>query len=325
MPKLLKTLLPALALVGALLIGGAHPAAAQSVPGLPTIKQPTSARFDLNGTVAVSGQTLTISGTGATAGSDSRVDLSIGTPAGSSTTSVITKDGKVYSKSGDGSWQVIDIAGVSGMTGIPGLGSLPGAGSLGSGGMPDLAAIGSALHIGPAMPDTVNGSATSRYDADVDVPKLLTAAGQPAPDPQTAAIYQSIQMKISFWVGTSDQYLHKLTLVLTANVPDKTQPISLSLTYNMTFHDFNTVVTITAPPNAVSAPVAVPVISRPPAPPSVPAPPAAPPTGNSSNIGPAPGMPRTGAGASFALLLLPATGLLCLACGVLLRRRAVRG
>ncbi|MDQ2806140.1 MAG: hypothetical protein M3Z04_04355, partial [Chloroflexota bacterium] len=250
MPKLLKTLLPALLLVGPLLIGGARPAAAQSVPGLPTIQQPTSARFDINGTAMVNGQTLTISGAGATAGHDSQLDLSLATSAGATTTSVITKDGKVYTKTGDGPWEVLDIAAASGMGSIPGLSGLPGVGSMSNSGMPDLSAFGSALHIGPAMPDTVNGIATSRYDADVDVPKLLAAAGQPAPDPQTAAIYNSIKMNLSFWVGSSDQYLHKLTLTLTANVPDTTNPVTVSLNYAMTFHDFNTPVTITAPLNA---------------------------------------------------------------------------
>lgn len=318
MPKLLKSLLPALLLVGPLLVGGAQPAAAQTVPGLPTIQQPKSVRFDISGNIVANGQTLTLSGTGATSGSDSQLDLSIGTPAGATTTSVITKDGKVYTKSGDGRWEVLDTSAAGGMNVIPGLGSLPGASSLGSSGIPDLAAIGSALHSGPAMPDTVNGVATGRYDADIDVAQLLTAAGQPAPDPQTAAIYNSIQMKLSFWVGTSDAYLHKLTLTLTANVPGDSRPISLNLTYNMTFHDFNTPVTITAPPAAT--PYAVPL-----SPISV---------GNmgggstvpiGSVAGTPPGMPRTGAGVSSVWPLWWGLALGCLMLGATLRRRSVRG
>ena len=317
-PKLLKSLLPALLLVGPLLIGEARSVAAQTVPGLPTIQQPKSARFDISGTVAANGQTLTLSGTGATSGNDSQLDLSLSTPAGASTTSVITKDGKIYTKSGDGRWEVLDPSATNGMNPIPGLGNLPGASSLGSSGIPDLAAIGSALHIGSAMPDTVNGVATSRYDADIDVAQLLAAAGQPAPDAETAAIYHSIQMKLSFWVGTTDQYLHKLTLTLTANIPGESQPIKLDLNYNMTFHDFNTLVTITAPPDAV--PYAVPL-----SPVNVGSMGGGSTTPVGSVAGSPPGMPRTGAGASFALPLGLALALSCLTLGAMLRRRSVRG
>ncbi len=313
MTKLLKALLPALLLVGLFLGSGVRPAAAQT-GGLPTIKQPASARFDISGTITVNGQTLTIGGTGATSGSDSQVDVSVGTPSGPVTTSVITKAGKLYTKSGNGSWQVINI-GAAGMGSIPGLGNIPGTGGLGTG-MPDLNAIQAALHIGPAIPDTVNGVAASRYDADVDVEKLLAAAGQSTADPQTAAIYNSIQMKLSLWVGSSDQYLHKLTLMITANVPNQPQPITLNLNYVMSFHDFNTPVTITAPVNAVpldlgNTPGMIPGGSM----------------GNMGGgstvpaVGPLPGMPRTGAGTPALLPLLVGLALTCLALGGYLRRR----
>ncbi len=357
-----------LVLVGVL--GAVRPAAAQ-VGGLPTVKQPPSARFDIHGNLragstggssSIGAITAMIGGGGSQSGTNLQEDLTISLmlpdlPALSDptapstgitlTTSAILLDGKYYTRtSGLGSkdenqWYVTDLSTVPGATGTMGspLGNLTGVD-------PAMAVqYASAFTVQPVGKETISGGATTKYQIDVDLPKLYAAMGV-TQTAETTTLIGSSKMVMYMWVGDNDQYLYQLQTTLNSQSTDPQTNVTTTLALDLmiTYRDFGAAITITAPPNALpldlsggaAGAIALPgglgaavpgmptgtmtgMPSMVPGMPSgVPAPVIAPPS-----VSPVPGMPRTGnsdpTGAGYGLLL----GLLCLSAGLLARRRGV--
>jgi hypothetical protein len=144
--------------------------------------------------------------------------------------------------------------------------------------------------------------------------------------PEAAQLTEDLSMVMHMWVGDADQYLHKMLLLMEGRIAvDEQAPVPLKFEITMTFRDFDTAITITAPPDAepldansslaglfpgITGGVAMPGM----------------PTGSSGTAPavPVPGMPRTGGPAgSLALPVLLGAGLLFLGAGALLRRRSL--
>lgn len=331
----------ALALVVGLALIGAQGAAAQT-PGtsLPQTKQPSSARFDVNGTVSVSStggtanaspqtSTTNITGSGSQSSQNAQVDLTI-TSSGSGIptapgapssvgVSVIVVDSKAYFKLtglGGGSedkWYVTDLSNMQGGMGMPGMGGMVGMnpGNLG-------AMLGQALQVTQVGKETLNGAATTKYRVDVDVKKLQSLSGVPGPAAnQPPGTTETTNLVLYMWVGDSDMYLHQLRLTLDSKTVSKEVNANTAMDLIIAFKDFDVPVTITAPPNAEPLDLGglsgMPTLGMP---------------GMGSLSGMPTGMPRTGgsdhAGAGTLALVLVALALLCLASGVMVRRLARR-
>jgi len=225
----------------------------------------------------------------------------------------------------DEQWYVTDATAMGGMQGgLTGLG-----GSNPTGIDPKYA---DALKTQMVGTEIVNGVSTTKYQTDVDLQKLYSLMGMQAP----TELVQGTTMMILMWIGTDDQYVHKMSIVMNSNVTTAdSPPTSLSLEMTFIFKDFDTAITIDEPVGAQPLdlpanssdtsmlPLGMPIgllagvsSSLPAAP--VPAPSAAPssmPTG----------MPRTGAPDNGTLLLpLIAAGILCLGVGLVMRRRTMR-
>jgi hypothetical protein len=348
----------------ALLLGGlgtAWPAAAQT-GGLPTVKPPPSARFDISGSItahtvgnslAPGDLTVAISGSGAQVGTNLQEDVTIAltlpaipgltdpsapsTPI-SITTSTILVDGKSYTR----------IGGLGGATGADqwyatDLSTLPGGGAnmenpLGSliGVDPAMAAqYATAFTVQPLGQETISGGATTKYQVDVDLPKLYAAMGVTQTE-ETTQLLQNSTLVMTMWVGDNDQYLYQIQTRLNSQVtdPEDNSTTRLAMDLRITYRDFGAAITITAPANAVPLDLSgttegatglpgllgvavpgMPTTAPLPGMPSVlPVPASAPPAT------PMPGMPRSGlpdAGGAAGLLAL---ALLCVSGGVLARQ-----
>lgn len=250
-----------LLMVVGMLLGMAGSAAAKvlSAP-LPPTKTPSSARFDISGFLKSSGSGADVnaqfSGGGAISGQDLQEDVTISIDAPNtggagavgpftSTTSIIVANGKSYFKisglgAGDDKWYEIDT-GLSGGTG--GLGT----------------SITSTTGLDPAFSDAytvtqvgkedVGGAPTTKYRIDVDYQKLIAASGLSSTVGDTSAA-NDFKYAIFVWIGDNDMYLHKMTLMANGTTTSGGTSITLALELTITFRDFDTPITITAPPNA---------------------------------------------------------------------------
>lgn len=259
MRKLLTFLL-GIGLLAALSAGGPLPATGQGAGGLFAIKQPDSLRFDVTGAMIFHfdpqnpiTDTLPFHGSGAAAGPDSQLEIIYDDPSYPGKSSAITKDGKAYRKTDPASWTGPDDQQLVSVHTLLDIYSLPVSGSLAHTGFVDLELSRPVLHVTSEAPDQVNGVAATRYDVAVDLPKLSGAS-----DAQTAAITDTYTLTLSLWVGNSDGYLRKLTFAEKTMMPFFNDTPSadnsgfpLELNYTMTFHDFNTPVTIVAPSAAM--------------------------------------------------------------------------
>jgi hypothetical protein len=313
-------------LVMGLSVGLVHGAAAQTGQppdlGLPPIKQPSSARFDIKGNITLGDQAITLSGNGSQAGTSVQLDMDLSIPGVPATTlHLIETAQRLYTRMGDDpQWQYVDLT--QGMSGMPGMlpGMTGGAGGLLMGINPaDLAQIlQDAVHVQQVGKETLGGAPTTKYQIDIDLAKVVNGVnpGQP-PDPQTQQILASAKYMMFLWVGDNDQYVHQVQIVLTLQIPDANNvPQTLGSDLMLTLRDFDTPITITEPTNAVpldtgTGGVAMPIIEPPPvvAPPPVIAPPP----------NPEPGMPRTGAPAGLPLPLFLVLGLGLALLGVRMR------
>lgn len=236
--------------------------AAAKVPSapLPPTKTPGSARFDISGFLKSSGGGADVnaqfSGGGAISGQDVQEDVTISIDAPStggagavgpftSTTSIIVAKGKSYFKmsglgSGDDKWYEVDT-GLGGSTG--GIGT-----SITSttGLDPALSDAYTVTHVGK---EAVNGAPTTKYRIDVDFQKLAAASGLSSTSGGTTAA-DDFKYAIFVWVGDNDMYLHKMTLMANGTSTSGGTSIALALELTITFRDFDTPITITAPPNA---------------------------------------------------------------------------
>jgi hypothetical protein len=284
--------------------------------------------------MTISNVTIQLTGSGAFSGKQLQEDVTVTLPpelaqAGSPssvTTSLILIDSKVYVKvSGvpgqEDKWYVMDVGQMAG--GMEGsLFGVPGTNVTGPNQQ-----FADAFTSREAGKETINGAATTKWDVDVDLPKLmqmLSAAGTPQSE-QTTQVIANTKMMLHLWIGDSDMYIYREQVHMEIQVPQSgtTSSASGNLVMDITinFKDLGAAVAITAPPNATPISTA--------------------PTGTSSSllfgmpmgmpIGmpgammPT-GMPRTGAGdAGDNTMPLAglALGLLFVAMGVLARRKAL--
>src|SRR4051794_5154156 len=149
----------------------ARPLAADT---LPPYKEPTSARFDIAGSISSGDYQIKIMGDGAISGQDYQEDISVTSPdiTETVTSSVVQIGTKTYIKtSGTGAqddnvWYVLDANDLTGGQ-APAPSTSPG--SL-TGPDPQYAAAFTTQQIGK---ETIEGAATTEYQIDVDLQKLL--------------------------------------------------------------------------------------------------------------------------------------------------------
>src|SRR5215212_7666890 len=237
----------ALALAVGLFGGLARPAAADTIPAT---KTPTSQRFDLTGTIDAGGSSIMIVGSGAMSGTNVQEDFTMQLPGSPQATSfsIIMVDNKVYvrtvglSPESDGQWYVTDATPTTGtMPTMPGT-TMP---------MPmPGTSYDQAFTVTTVGHDTLNGAPTTHYHVVVDVQKLYMLMD--ITDPQTLQLAQNMTMSMDIWIGDVDQYLYKMTLDMAGKVEVPDQPAqTFTVALSLSFHDFDTAISIVAPPNAV--------------------------------------------------------------------------
>ena len=235
-----------LALALGLLPGLVGPVAAAGTGPLPPFKFAASARFDLTGSVTVGPSVLNLTGPGMLAGDRFQQDLTA-TPAGGGaavTLNQIQVGSNYYFKlTGNPQWQMIDLSRTPGnvpniQSNIPGLnGFNP------NGGQRTYEAAKQAQAMGT---ETINGAATTKYQADVDVAALYTSLG--TPPAQAAQVAAVSQMTLTLWVGDADQILYQQRVTLHSKAPAPGGGLlDVVVDFTITYHDFGTAVTITAP------------------------------------------------------------------------------
>lgn len=97
-------------------------------------------------------------------------------------------------------------------------------------------------------PETINGEATTRWRADVDLPSLLGAI--PGADGGTARLTMST---MNLWLGDGDERLRQLTLDAQGTATNGTATTAYRLALTLTYGKFDTDVAIIAPTGAVAA------------------------------------------------------------------------
>jgi hypothetical protein len=244
-------------------VGATHGAAAHTLSApLPPVKQPSSARFDFSGFIKSSDSkngdfNIGLNGGGAISGQNLEEDLTLSLSLPNSpdlppsltgpmtvTTSIKLIDGKYYfkfsgSEGGEDQWYYSDITDTLGL----------GTGMMGTDptGLTGLNAdYQDAFTVTQVGKEDVNGP-TTKYRIDIDVQKLLSDVGGSATD---TADLGNFKLGMFMWVGDNDQYLHKLTITGSGSSNAGGTQTSLSMELNLTFRDFDTPITITAPPNA---------------------------------------------------------------------------
>lgn len=246
--RILIQVLSLLIALGMALAGARSVSARPRIDHLPQTETPSSARFVMSGSISSEGQTIPISGSGAFAGSNGTVDLTLTAPEGATsrpdkiTASVIVLGDKLYFKLGglgledDDEWYVTDIAAVMGMPGS--IIGMPGS-------MTDVEPIlDAAVKSKEIGKETIAGAQTTRYQIDVDLMQLALAAGLPTEGTEDSTL------SMLLWVGDDDKYVHQFTLMLSVSSTSGDITVSLSMDLTMTFSDFNAPIEITAPPNA---------------------------------------------------------------------------
>lgn len=225
---------------------------------LPVTKEPSSAKFDINGTITSTGMgedvTIEISGGGQMAKDKLQLDMTLAVPdlpaapgsPNSFTISMITLDQKLYFKmtglstEGEDKWYVSDLNDAIGATGL-----MPGMGMGMTGLDPKLA---DALTVTEMGNEAINGAPTTKYKVDFDLTKLNDLSGG-GTDPEAL---DNASMVMYMWVGDNDMYLHQMRLELNAEIaePSGGPSSQLLMDLTMTFKEFDQPVNIVAPANA---------------------------------------------------------------------------
>ncbi|MDQ3928621.1 MAG: hypothetical protein M3328_05680, partial [Chloroflexota bacterium] len=238
-------ILPLVIMLG-LALSGAQGAAAGNVPApLPPTKQPSSARFDISGTLSLKGLggdaaqigdvNIQIAGTGAMSGDNLQEEITVklpdsltseGTP-GEFKASIVLLDRKYYFKTtglspgSEDKWYVMDLSN------LPAGSQPPNAGMAGS----PLGAIDprleAAFKVTQAGKETIGGAPTTQYRVDVDIRKLIELAdtGNSAPpDPDTEKILANTKFALYMWVGDNNMYLYQARLTLDSKLATENAP-----------------------------------------------------------------------------------------------------
>jgi hypothetical protein len=292
-------------LVLGVLVGLAGSVAAAGAGPLPPFKFASSSRFDLTGSITVGPSVQTLTGPGMMTGDRFQQDLTVTPANGPALTLNQIQVGSLYyfKLTGNPQWQMIDLSRTPGnvpniQSNIPGLnGFNP------NGGQRTYEAARAATMVGP---ETINGAATTRYEADVDLAALYTSLG--TPPAQAAQIAAVSKMTLTLWIGNADQILYQQRVLLTSKAPAPGGGLlDVIVDFTINYHDFGTAVTITTPADAVPyVPGAPPAPAPPPMPTASPAPPT--------------GMPTTGGSNPVGGWLLVVLGALCLGAGLVARR-----
>ncbi|HMA35155.1 MAG TPA: hypothetical protein VKY74_11865 [Chloroflexia bacterium] len=346
MKRHLLVKMAALTLAVGLAGGIAHPAAAQGT--LPAVQAPSAQQFSLTDTIAITQQTLTVTGTGMQAGDGTlagtqfQLDLtgSMSNRSGQGTLQVRQVGGVIYFQgSGESKAHAIDLSKLpAGAVGL--INPVPGGGNL------DAGSVGRLLpyltQVQALGAEAVEGAPTTRYQGVVDLAKLVGDADSGLPPAQQ--LPKDAKLTATVWIGDKDHYIHQAHFLLSLTVmePGNAQGMPLNEDLLLTYRGFNAPVAVTALAaaqaedvnvpaiggllrvagfpafliSAASSGAEMPVTMEPPA--SVPGPPtiAPPPV---PVIAPPPGMPTTGAADPTGALALLALGLLGLGVGVRLR------
>lgn len=263
MKRRTKMLLLVLGLLFGMLSAGSLAAAQTPQNTLPTTKTPSSAKFDLSGTISSTSEaggpsTITMTGSGAIAGADSQFDLTVNAPSGAAPggpssigISFVVTGNKMYFKfsgldpSSDNQWYVtnVDTSTVTPESAMPGMAGSPLTNP----------ALMDAYKITQVGKETLSGAVTKKYQVDVDLQKLEEAANAQSGSTgtSTAQISPNSKMTMWLWIGDANQYLYQFKLSLATTIEGAGLPSSsLNMDLTLAFHDFDTAVKIVAPENA---------------------------------------------------------------------------
>ena len=293
---------------------------------LPVTKEPSSAKFDIRGSITSTGMgddvTIQISGSGQMAKDKLQMDMTLTIPdlpaapgsPNSFTINMIILDDKFYYKmtglstQGEDKWYVSDLSDA---------GLMPGMGT----GMTGLdPALAEALTVTQMGKEAINGAPTTRYRIDFDLNKLNDLSGG-GTNPEAL---ENSSMVMYMWVGDSDMYLHQMRMEMEIEVaePSGGPSAQLSMDLTMTFKEFDRPVNIVAPANAEPLDLTgggafsgIPggsIVGMPIG------------TGMGMTTGMGMGMPRSGNSDYGLTIALAMIGLMLVVSGSALRRRAVR-
>ncbi|MEO6457878.1 MAG: hypothetical protein ABIO92_06345 [Chloroflexia bacterium] len=224
---------------------------------LPVTKEPTSAKFDVKGSITSKGMgedvTIEISGVGQMAKDKLQLDMTLAVPdlpaapgsPNSFTISMITLDQKLYFKmtglstKGEDKWYVSDLSDA---------GLMPGMGMGMTGLDPALADVLTVTEMGK---EAINGAPTTKYKVEFDLKKLNDLSGG-GTDPATTEALDNATMMMYMWVGDNDTYLHQMRLEMDVEIvePSGGPSSQLLIDLTMTFKEFDQPVNIVAPANA---------------------------------------------------------------------------
>ena len=207
---------------------------------VPTIEQPRSGRFRIEGSLVAGPEQGSVRGQGAFAQPD-RGQLTLeGTVQGrTERAEVVIIGSTIYSRTGrDGRWEVHDIPGDSPF-------SFPSSRGGQSAADEHLSDVLRALT--PLGIESLEGIAAERYQGELDL--LALARGLTARDPTISNPFELFLMTLDLWVGQADHYLHQLKLGVNARMrdPGPGQPNSIAGELTFAAYDLDRPITISSP------------------------------------------------------------------------------
>ena len=207
---------------------------------VPTIEQPRSGRFRIEGSLVAGPEQGSVRGQGAFAQPDRGQITLEGTVQGrTERAEVVIIGSTVYSRtSRDGRWEVHNIPGDSPFSFPPSRGGRTAADEH----------VGEVLSgLTPLGVEALEGIATERYHGELDF--LTLARGLTARDPTISNPFEHFLMTLDLWVGQADRYLRQLKLAVNVRMrhPGPGQPNSVAGELTFAAYDLDRPITISSP------------------------------------------------------------------------------
>lgn len=231
---------------------GAAAAASLRAAKLPTIKNPSAAKFNLTGSTILSSSGLEdisvpFTGNGLVSGDNFQLDLTAKSPEGVGSTSFQSTnsqrliDGKLYTRTSispgsEGKWYVTEATGVLADNPIGGIGAIIGLDSR----------FEEFIQTEQMGKEVVEGVATTKYKLDIDFKAMAASMGI------NVDTLDDAQYVMYLWIGDQDMYIHKVNYMLEIISASSDLETKLGVEYDITFYDFDVPVTIVTPPDAES-------------------------------------------------------------------------
>jgi hypothetical protein len=298
---------------GMALSGARSAAASPRADKLPSIKNPSAAKFNMTGRLTLTsgdqdGITVPITGNGLISGDNSQLDLTAISPGGSgatrfqSTNSQRLIDGKFYSKTStspgnEGKWYVTDATGVLADNPLGGIGSVIGLDSR----------FEEFIQVEELDKEVVEGVSATKYGLEIDFKSMAASVGT------DVDMLGDVEYVMDLWIGDEDGYIHKVNYALNIQSSSSEFQTEIGIEYDITFYDFDVPVTIEVPSDAETLDMG-----------SIPGVTGGMPTSMGDSGMTSAGMPKSGAGRgdNTMLLALLALGMSLVLAGAAIRRAA---